>query len=128
MRAILIDAVERTVNEVEYDGLLESAYKMLRCELVDIVSLPGTESDLIVDDEGLLTSDGDDSPFFVLPNGWVFAGSGLVVGGCDDNGEVTSTTIDDSDVRNVVRFATRKQLRDEGINPEPGFGFMIIED
>jgi hypothetical protein len=41
---------------------------------------------------------------------------------------VTSTAIDDSDVRNVVRFATRKQLRDEGINPEPGFGFMIIED
>lgn len=133
MKAILIDAVEQVVREVEYDGLLESAYSLLRCELVDVVGLPCLSSssvseycgnDLFVDDEGLLAADSDDAEFFVLRCGYVFAGSGLVVGQCDENGNTTPTTLTADYVRDHVAFATRLQLRMQGVDPRPGIGFI----
>jgi hypothetical protein len=128
MKAILVDAVEKTVREVEYDGDLETAYRLLRCDLVDVVHLDDGDV-MFVDDEGLLTSDDDDSPFFVLrSNGWTFAGSGLIVGDADDEGETTPCTVGADAVRSGVVFATRKELREQlGIDPQPSFGFIPID-
>ena len=118
MRAILIDAVERAVREVEYDGKLSSAYALLRCELVDVVGLPA-DHDMFVDDEGLLKNEDDpDAPFFMLRNGWTFAGSGLIVGPCDDEGEVTAASIPVEAVRASVAFASRAQLQQVGAEPK----------
>lgn len=122
MKAILIDAVEKTVTEVEYDGELDTAYRLLRCELIDAVNVGGGNV-LLVDDEGLLTSDDDDSPFFLLDNGWVFAGSGLIVGDADENGNTTATTVPLSFAAPRVKFATRAELRLIGVNPQPSISF-----
>lgn len=52
--AILIDPQSETVTEADgFDGSLEGAYKVMGCDLVDIVILPHGNM-LIVDDEGLL--------------------------------------------------------------------------
>ena len=128
MKAILIDAVERTVSEVDYDNTLDHAYRLLRCDLVDVVHV--SEGDVMfVDDEGLLTAESDDSPFILFRNGWTFAGSGLIVGDADDEGETTPCTVDADDVRDGVVFATRKELRDRyGIDPQPGFGFVAFNN
>jgi hypothetical protein len=128
MKAILVDAVEKTVREVEYDGELETTYRLLRCGLVDVVRV-GDGNVMFVDDEGLLTAESDDSPFFVLLNGWTFAGSGLIVGDSDDEGDTTPCTVDADDVRAGVVFATRKELREQfGIDPQPGFGFVAFNE
>lgn len=134
MRAILIDAVEKTVREVEYDGTLETAYSLLRCELIDVVHLPDIATgkgdlchDLLVDDEGLLTSDADDSPFFVFRGGLIFAGSGLIVGPCDDEGETTEATLSAYSVKNHVMFYSRKELLERGVDPQPQIGFVILD-
>lgn len=129
MRAILIDAVERTVREVDYTGRLDSAYKMLRCDLVDIVSLPNLDTgegdslhSMLVDDEGLLKREDDpDAPFFMFRNGWALAGSGLVIGPVDDDGETTAATLTVEEVARNVAFATRAQLQAIGAEPKPGF-------
>lgn len=134
MRAILIDAVEKTVREVEYDGELASAYSMLRCELVDIVGLPNLDTgggnslhSMLVDDEGLLKREDDqDAPFFALRNGWTFAGSGLVIGPTDDDGETTAATLTVEEVARNVAFATRAQLQAIGAEPKPGFEIFTL--
>jgi len=128
MKAILVDAVEKTVREVEYDGDLETAYRLLRCGLVDVVRV-GEGNVMFVDDEGLLTSESDDSPFILFRNGWTFAGSGLIVGDADDDGNTTPCTVDADDVLAGVVFATRKELREQfGIDPQPGFGFVAFNE
>lgn len=128
MKAILIDAVEKTVSEVDYDNTLEHAYRLLRCDLVDVVHV-SEGNVMFVDDEGLLTAESDDSPFFVLLNGWTFAGSGLIIGDSDDEGDTTPCTVDADDVRDGVVFANRKELREQfGIDPQPGFGFTIFNE
>lgn len=128
MKAILIDAVEKTVSEVNFDGQLETAYRLLRCDLVDVVHVGGGDV-MLVDDEGLLTADADDSPFILLRNGWAFAGSALIVGDADEEGETTPCNASADDVRSGVVFATRAELRDRyGIDPQPGFGFVAFNE
>lgn len=123
MRAILIDAVEKTVTEVEYNGDLATAYRLLRCDLVEIVDV-GPEVDMFVDEEGLLKSD---QTFFVLSNGAVFAGSGLLVGKSDEQGNSTATDTPTESVAAHVRFATREELLQAGVDPQPGFWFLEVE-
>jgi hypothetical protein len=120
MRAVLIDAVEKTVTEVEYDGELETAYRLLRCDLVEAVDA-GPEIDMYVDEEGLLK---DDSPFFVLSNGSVFAGSGLITGKPDKNGDSTATDIPTEWIERHVKFTTREELLKVGVDPQPEFWFL----
>jgi Domain of unknown function (DUF3846) len=129
MKAILIDAVAKTVREVNYANTLDHAYRLLRCDLVDVVHLDDGDV-MFVDDEGLLTSDDDDSAFFVLrSNGWTFAGSGLITGDADDEGETTPCTVDADIVRAGVVFATRKELREKfGNSPQPGFRFVAFNE
>lgn len=125
MKAILIDAFEKTVTEVDYDGNLETAYRLLRCDLVDVVRVGGGNV-MFVDDEGLLKSESDDAEFFMIDNGWVFAGSGLITGDADEDGNTTSATVSAGLVRPRVAFATRSQLRKVGVDPQPSFGFTTF--
>lgn len=127
MRAILIDAVEHSVREVEYDGQLESAYAMLRCDTIDIVRVGGGAA-MIVDDEGLLTSDGDDSPFIVFSGGPIIAGSALLVGDADSEGNTTACPLALADIEAGTLFASRGTLKQCGIDPQPHMGFTILDD
>ena len=135
MKAILIDSVKREVREVEYDGTLESAYSLLRCELVEIIHLPDITTgegdqlhDLIVDEEGLLTAEYGDSPFFVFRCGAVFAGSGLIVGHHDGEGNITGASLDAEWVRRHVIFLTRDELKANGVDPQPKIGIVIFDN
>lgn len=134
MKAILIDAVKKTVSEVECDGKLETVYRLLRCSLIDVVSLPHLDTgkgdslnDLFVDDEGLLTATDDDSPFIIFRNNWTFAGSGLIVGQCDEDGNTTETTLTAEFVRQHVVFASLGQLRAIGAEPNPQTTFVWLD-
>jgi hypothetical protein len=78
-KAILFDANEKTVKEVDYDGELDTLYVYLNCDLVDTIRLD-QDHIIFVDDEGLLKDN---------PIGWAveyggnqihFVGSGLLVG------------------------------------------------
>lgn len=125
MKAILIDAVEKQVREVEYDGSLESAYSLLRCDTIDVVRI-NDENDMIVDDEGLLTHESDDSPFVAFPGGQRIAGSVLIVGAVDDNGDSTSTSLSVEFIEECVKFVTLGELRRAGKDPKPTWKFYPL--
>lgn len=127
MKAVLIDAVAKTVTEVEYDGELETVYALLRCELIDAVN-SGGGSVTLVDDEGLLNAESDDSPFIVFTrDGSVIAGSALVVGDADEDGDTTECPYDAETIAENVAFATRRELREQyGIDPQPHIGFYPL--
>lgn len=118
MKAILIDAFEKQVREVEYDGSLESAYSLLRCDTIDVIRVDD-RNDMIVDDNGLLVHEEDDSPFIAFPGGQKIAGSALVVGVADDNGDTTATSLTAEFIEDAVKFTTLGELRAAGKDPKP---------
>lgn len=78
-KAILFNAEKQSVEEVSYDGELDTLRVYLNCDLVDTIRLDGDHI-IFVDDEGLLKES---------PIGWAieykgneihFVGSGLLVG------------------------------------------------
>lgn len=99
MRAILIDPVERSFTEVDYDGDYKSIYYHLGCDLFDVVF---TEmGDIYVDDEGLLKPN---QKFFMVDNISPLAGKGLVFGRVDDDGNTTEATVTIKELEKKVKF------------------------
>lgn len=88
MKAILIDSYSREVREVEYNGLLEDIYALIKCSTIDVVRASPLGDTIYVDDCGLINGTtvgftfraGFNTPLLVL------AGSGLVVS-VNDEGE-----------------------------------------
>jgi hypothetical protein len=102
MKAILIDSRAKTVTQVETDGSLESIYKLIGCDLVEVVGnahLVG-EDIIYVDEEGLLKNyfdaDGNeiDAPTFDVrgANHQSFVGNGLIVGTSEDGDTISAET------------------------------------
>ena len=56
IKGVLIDVLNEKVEVVEIEKSLQSYYKILNCDCIDIVSrkIGGKEFDIICDDEGLL--------------------------------------------------------------------------
>jgi len=88
MKAIKIDALHRLVGEVEFDGSLDTMYKLLGhgCNMITAPVIFNNRDTVYVDDEGLLR------PVVCgwtlkLPNGtfYRFVGNGLILG-CDSAG------------------------------------------
>lgn len=84
MRALLIDAKNRRLQEVRTSGKLEDLYRLLGCRLVECVSL-SKGTDLWIDEEGLLAE--PEHAFSIGDS--LFAGNGLLTGGPNANGEIT---------------------------------------
>lgn len=109
MRAVLIDAKNRTVTDVDYSGDYKEIYKLIGCELFTLVrNLPGGD-EVFVDDEGLLKLAGD-TPFFEIP--WYpspLAGSGLILSSGKE-GEATDATHDAAFYRQHVRFKGQRAV------------------
>lgn len=59
IKGVLIDVVAGTSSVVEIEKSLESYYKVLNCDCIDITSrtIGGIDFDIICDDEGLCKSD-----------------------------------------------------------------------
>jgi len=107
MRAVHIDAENRTVKAIEHKtladlqnlvgGLIETAHWLPRGDVV------------FVDEEGLLK----DCRNFFLINGahQPFAGSAVVVGPADHNGDSLDVTYTADEIMGLVTFMTIDQIR-----------------
>lgn len=106
MKAYLIDPTKRSVDEIDYDGTLDSMYKLLDVQLVDAVVLNEFSDTVFVDDEGLLYS-----PEEVMRRGFFhvhgynqhLAGRGLVLG-TDAKGASVSPVASIHAIRELVSF------------------------
>lgn len=105
MKAILIDAKNREVKEVQITGDLQSWYETIGCGMVECALYFDEHDSIMVDEEGLF-NDGCDDFFFVKGGHQPFAGNGLVVG-TNDVGESVDTKISLDEVKSKVKFMDR---------------------
>lgn len=120
MRAIKIDAVNRTVTEIEVpdgDGVLHALHDNICCRTITAVTIhrwqDGRRETLYVDDEGLLKEPRDH--FFRLRRGApVLAGSGVILG-TDEAGHNVHTLLPLDLIEQSVQFLTRVEAGD----PQP---------
>lgn len=109
MRAIIINAEERTVSEAEIDGSLKSLQQIVG-GLIDPVypGLEDTGHHCYVNDEGLLNNP---QHFFMLKDGHQpLAGNGVILG--DDNGDEAPATLPLDWVKERVTFMDLQAVRE----------------
>ena len=81
MRAVFIDAKNRTVEDIEHDGKLHSMQESVGARLVTAVHDVSPCGDvLFVDDEGLLHLTGDNPFFYIDGHDAPLAGNGIIFG------------------------------------------------
>lgn len=108
MYGILIDPDKQEVREVEFDGKLDSFYKLLECDLIDRVAYDD-HNDIVLDDEGLYK--GHESFFSVEGVEGHYVGKAIIVGVDEKEGEWVSP-INISHVR-VKFYVKKKKIEDE---------------
>lgn len=104
MKAVLINAAERTVTDVDFDGDWREISKLIDCRLFTVVGGLPDGDDLFVDDEGLLTAD-EQTTYFKLP--WYptpLCGSGLILGCDTSTGDSTACNHNADFYREQVDF------------------------
>jgi hypothetical protein len=114
-RAILIDAVNRIIKEVEIDSGIQDIYKNIGCDLFAVAGNFNEDHEnnlldsLLVDDEGLITP--GKPLFYFKPPGWEmqteFAGNGLITGVDYNNGETISCRIPLFDLATYVEWTDK---------------------
>jgi hypothetical protein len=126
MRAILIDAVAKTVTEVDYcgetNGGLDDLYRLLKCRHVDGIQIDGNIFEKgwhsVFSDSHFLLDKANPRHFFQIQTerglSPPIAGRGLVVGHDEEYPADATLTVDE-----VVTFTER---RFRGVRPiKPGF-------
>lgn len=78
MKAILINAKENRVQEVNYSGKLEEMYKLIGCRCICTALNMGDGNFMFVDDEGYLNGTKDFFKFKDMDMQWL-AGNGLII-------------------------------------------------
>lgn len=122
MKAVFVNATERTVTDIEIEKGLKPLYDMIGCRLVDVVQLEDND-DLFVDDEGLLNIE-PSTPLFRI-GVLTLAGNGVIVGGDDETGESCDVHRDADHYRPLITFthaaanALRRMLTSELNNQSP---------
>lgn len=112
MKAILIDAFNKTVTEVKLDGrkdMLDQWYHVMKVDMVEVAHYINDHDSILVDEEGLLKP----CDHFFLYEGahQPFAGNGLVVG-VDEEGETVDCNISAEEVEQKIEFFTRQEVLD----------------
>ena len=100
IKGVLIDVVNNTAKVVEIEKKLESYYKILNCDLIDITSryIEGKLFDIICDDEGLYKND------FIV-SAATSRGTAALVGNLfvvKFDGEDDETSLDDNEILHVL--------------------------
>jgi hypothetical protein len=114
-RAILIDATNRLIKEIEIGDGLKDIYDNIGCDLFTVAGNFNEDTEtnlsdsLLVDDEGLLTPG---KPLFSFkPPGWImqaeFAGNGLITGVDYNSGETISCRIPLYDLATYVEWTDK---------------------
>jgi hypothetical protein len=97
MKAILIDAKNKQVREIEVENDFRKIQEAIGVQYFTIVGLPDTTDVLYVDDEGLIN--GTDFGFYF--KGELYFGNGLILGTCA-GGESCSTTLTVKEVESCM--------------------------
>ena len=107
-KAILIDAKNREIREVEVDGL-KDIYRELGVQLIQVGTYLANEDVVYVDEEGLY---GDTSAWFVIEGGHQpFVGNGLVIGTNPRTGEDVDAVATVEDIKSKVKFLGLGEVR-----------------
>lgn len=108
MKALLINPIDRTITEVEYDGNYKTIYTLIGADNFDLAGLNNEGDGIFVDGEGLLKDDMD-PPFRVahpdLVEPCFLVGKGLVLG-TDKDGESITPHITLAELKDVITFPT----------------------
>jgi hypothetical protein len=90
MRAIVINAQDRTITETEIDGKLKSLQQIVGGLITPVYDGLDDEHHCYVNDEGLL---GQPQHFFMFKEGGhqPLAGNGVILASTDDGGEAACT-------------------------------------
>jgi len=112
-KGILIDVKNKTITEVTVekssDGTqLDSMYKHLGCEMVEVVSLG--ENDIYVDEEGLLKLTPSTNFFMCEGYPQPLPGNGLILGYDESTGNNIDTTLTVEEVKRKVKFLTHREV------------------
>lgn len=110
MKAVFINAVEKTVTEVDVpkEKTLQSWYKIIGCDMVEVASYINKENDsILVDEEGLLKPQEHFFAYGVREN--ILAGNGLIVG-VDNEGESVSCHVTAEQVKDKVFFLSYAEV------------------
>lgn len=113
MKAYLIDVQNEKACVVETDSTLESYYKLLACNTIDIVTrkINGKYYDIIVDDEGLYSDDVRISA--ITPEGENMLVGNLLVLNCPDRNDEDGNErgLDDEDVQRISKKVSTSMFR-----------------
>jgi hypothetical protein len=105
--AILINATERTVTEVQWNGDYKQIYELIGVDCFDVARINNKGDGIFVDDEGLYK---DEQVFFQYEDyPSPLAGNGLVLG-CDYQGESVKPHVTLEEVRAKTRFVEPVRL------------------
>ena len=114
MKAIFIDAKNRTVSMIEVENDLQAMYDKIGCLLVQTVSWDGEV--IVCDEEGRL------KPWtagFQLGD-WRIVSNALIVAE-DEEGDFADTKLDAADVEQQIRFFGAEEPM-----PEPCFRVIVL--
>lgn len=102
MKAILIDATNQTVTEVEIEKGLRAIYGVMGVSMIEAATYLPNGDVIYVDEEGTFGMNSE-SRFFDIGAHSPFVGNGLVVGTGRDGDSVSSkSTVEE--IRNLVKF------------------------
>jgi len=108
MKAILINATNRTVTEVEINDDLQSIYKVMGVDMIQTATYLPKNDIIYVDEEGMLKPMMN---FFIYEGAHQpFAGNGLVVG-TSRGGKTVAPKISVDEVRKNVKFANIFEIK-----------------
>jgi hypothetical protein len=94
MRAILIDAVNRTVTEIQHKGDLDAIYRSLNVEMIEVGHYDQETGDtMYVDEEGLIN--GTELGFTLFNREYM--GSGIIFGSTPEGENASAVT----DLKNI---------------------------
>jgi hypothetical protein len=132
MKCLVIDAINHTIREDDYNGNYKDIYRLGGFDLMTTIALDDNGETLFIDDEGLLKEDLNDyfilhGPDFSYPQ--PLPGNGVILG-TDKEGESIATTLTVETLRRNVLFA---KLRCAGFTPpseqeidHPIFGKTVV--
>src|SRR5438270_10864874 len=100
VKAVLIDATNGTITDVEIEPTLEKIYELVGCKYIEAVRWALPDHTIYVDEEGMLRP----VEHWFSVNGQCLAGNGLVVGPPDADGDETSCSLTADEVRAVTRI------------------------
>ena len=128
IKAIMIDALQKTVKEVSYHNDRQEIYKYLSFYNKALsplwkvarfeIAMPFAPDDMLIDEEGLLR--GENYAFRIKTEGSLYMGNALILG-VDKYGNFTSPRTTLEDVKEQVMFEGRVKI------VEDYNGFSIVK-